>query len=392
MIIGHFQSGYPKPDGITSGVQGFSEAMVKQGHQVVVYGYGRSPHAKVKEIPGLRTMHFDSASHPFSASKLLLERLKVNADKLDILIIHGMFIPHNIAVSRYALKGRIPYVVCPHCPYDPVLLGKHWIRKSIYKLLFEKPLLQRASAVHVFSPKHAALLRDYGITSPALIVPNGLDPIDAPPVQSDLPEPLSGDPKILFLGRMDSYHKGLDLLLRGLGQALRSGRIPPSTVLTFVGRDAGDGEALRNLAVKENIVSQVVFAGAVTDLERWRMLQSCDLFVHSSRYDGFALAITEAMMMGKPLLLSVETANSHWIRDAACGFFIEPSVESICGGLIQAVEKRHEWVEMGQRAKEFASEKLTWDRAAAIAAENYANVLEGVHRGRLSYSFAGGAD
>ncbi|MBV9771595.1 MAG: glycosyltransferase [Bryobacterales bacterium] len=392
MTIGNFQSGYPTPDGITSAVQGLSEALLKQGHQVVIYGYGPiDAQPTFQHVPGLRTLHFDSGLNPFRAPRPLLDRLEMNTDQLDILIIHGMFNAPNVSIGRSAMKGRIPYVICPHCPYHSTLLEKHRIRKNIYGTLFEKPLLRSASAVQVFCSKHADLLRTYGIESRIMIVPNGLDPLQVRPAQSSDPRMLSGDPKLLFLGRLDTHHKGLDLLIRGLGRALRSGRIPATTVLTLVGPDDGDGAALRKLVRRENICAQVAFTGKAADPARWQILQSCDLFVLSSRYDGFAMAVTEAMMVGKPLLLSTETANFHWIRDASCGFFAEPSVESICHGLIEAIERRHEWTQMGERARLFASEKLTWARAAVTAAENYANLLETLNRKQLSGSFSGDA-
>ena len=376
--IGNFQSGYPEPDGITNAVHGISEALVRDGHAVVIYGYGHSVQAPVAtSTHSPEVVLFPEPSFPFFAPAALRQRLAANLDRLDLLVIHGMFNRPSVAVAHCAAQARIPYIVCPHCPFDPVLLHQHRVRKALYGFLFEKPALRHAVAVQVFCQKHADLLRSYGIETPAIVVPNGLDPADVPLDEPQDQTLLDGDPKLLFLGRLDSYHKGIDLLIRGFARAFHSGRIPASTMLTLVGPETGDGAALRRLAEEQNVTTLVTFAGKAVDPRRWLLLKSCDLFVLTSRYDGFAMAVTEAMMAGKPLLLSTATANATWIQRAGCAWMAEPSAESISAGLIEAIENRAQWREMGSRARQFAGEQLSWQRAAAIAAEQYAQVLAG---------------
>lgn len=373
--IGNFQSGFPEPDGITSAVQGLSRALSREGHTVVIYGYGCT--AAATPMPAdVQVIHFDAPRNPFSAPPALRRRLQENVDRLDLLVIHGMFNPPNIPVAACAASAGIPYVVCPHCPYDPVLLKKHGLRKAIYGLFFEKPALRRAAAVQVFCRKHAGLLQEYGIETPAIVVPNGFDPGEVP---RDIPAqtpPLFGDPKLLFLGRLDSHHKGIDLLIRAFARVLHAELIPPTTVLTLVGPDAGDNKYLQRLVADRQVESNVVFTGRVVDPGRWQILRSCDLFVLGSRYDGFAMAVTEAMLAAKPLLLSENTANADWIREAGCAWFVEPSIESLSAGLVDAVRDRARWPEMGARARQFAASRLTWNQAAGRAADQYAQVLE----------------
>ena len=378
--IGNFQSGYPEPDGITSAVQGLSKALSREGHTVVIYGYGRT-NAGATLPADVQVIHFDAPGNPFSAPADLRSRLKANVDRLDLLVIHGMFNPPNIAVAACAASAGIPYVICPHCPYDPELLGKHGLRKATYGFLFEKPELRRAAAVQVFCRKHARLLQEYGIETPAIVVPNGFDPVEVPrdiPVETS---PLAGDPKLLFLGRLDSHHKGIDLLIRAFARVLHAELIPSTSVLTLVGPDAGDNRDLQRLVADRQVSSNVVFMGKVVDPARWQVLRSCDLFLLGSRYDGFAMAVTEAMLAGKPLLLSEKTANADWIREADCAWIVEPTIESLGAGLIEAVQKRSQWPEMGARAKQFAAARLTWNRAAAAAADQYALVLERLRNG-----------
>lgn len=249
--IGNFQSGFPAPDGITSAVQGLSKALSREGHTVVIYGYG-SVNAATPLPADVQVIHFDAPGNPFSAPASLRRRLKDNVDRLDLLVIHGMFNPPNIAVAACAASAGIPYVVCPHCPYDPELLNKHGLRKAVYGFLFEKPALRRAAAIQTFCRKHTGLLHDYGIETPAIVVPNGFDPADVPRDVPGVASPLTGDPKLLFLGRLDSHHKGIDLLIRAFARVLHAELIPPTSVLTLVGPDAGDNKDLERLVADSN--------------------------------------------------------------------------------------------------------------------------------------------
>ncbi len=377
LTIGHFQSGYPESDGITAAVHGMSAALVEAGHRVVIYGYGRSHAGTGMKVPaGLEVVTFDAPRNPFFTPRALRDRLRRNTDGLDLLVIHGMFNPPNIVIARWAELWQIPYIVCPHCPYDPLMLSKSRLRKAVYGALFEKPALRRALAVQVFSRRHADLLLQYGIITPTIEVPNGFNPEELPDYEVSGAPLLSGDPKLLFLGRIDSHHKGLDLLIEGFAAAFHRGSIPSTTVLTIVGPDSGDARALRRIVEERKVSSQVVFTGRAVDPKRWLMLKSCDMFVLGSRYDGFAMAVTEAMMAGKPLLISDAAANSDWIREASCATIVEPSVEGISAGLAEAISRRREWAAMGERAKSFASSKLTWSRAAASAVDQYLQLLD----------------
>jgi len=81
------------------------------------------------------------------------------------------------------------------------------------------------------------------------------------------------------------------------------------------------------------------------------------------------------MVMGRPLILSVETGIYPWAREARCGFFVEPTAESIAEGLAQAVQSRSVWDTMGARGRALAWSQMTWNRAATFAHEEYQALL-----------------
>jgi glycosyltransferase involved in cell wall biosynthesis len=377
--IGHFQSGYPIPDGVTAAVSGFARGLARAGHQVFVYGSGPDEALGGDTRPdgqNLNVALYPAVSrNPFHVRHALLERIRRNQDRLDLLVIHGMFNPPDAAVARAASRARLPYIVCPHGPYHPVLLAKHRLRKAVYGALFERRKLRGAKAVQVFSDAQAAFCRQYGIETPTLVVPNGFVPRTVRGGGSDSRALLGGDPKLLYLGRLDRYHKGLDLLLHGLALALRACTIPATTVLTIVGPESPDSPALRSLVQELRLARNVRFFGPAVDPMRWHLLEACDLFVLPSRYDGFAMAAIEALTVAKPLLLSDQAGVTPWLAPSGCVFVVRPEAESIRAGLARAMARRDEWERMGRCGLEYARGHLSWDHIARNATLAYARLL-----------------
>jgi glycosyltransferase involved in cell wall biosynthesis len=376
--IGFFQSGYPVPDGTTTAVRGLSFALTRQGHRATIYGCGTAEDSEnISSDRGLQVLLFPKRSrNPFSVPPRLLRKLAGNEDKLDLLVINLMFNPPNVAVARAARKGGIPYVVSPHDPYHPELLKKNRLRKLFYAAVFERPLLRKAAAVQLLAENHEPHLRNFGFAGPVLVIPNGFDPSSSALSGHSSDHRLSGFPRFLSIGRLDMHHKGLDLLIEGFASALRSGVLPCSASLTFLGPDEGDLQKLRKIASRQGVAAHVSFAGRVSDTIRSCMLRNCDLLLLCSRYDGFGLAALEAMLAARPLIVSREAGISGWIEKAGCGILVEPSPASICSGFAGAMKLRSQWDEMGARGQSFARQNMTWGQLGSHAIECYLSLME----------------
>ena len=101
--------------------------------------------------------------------------------------------------------------------------------------------------------------------------------------------------KLVAMGRLTSQ-KGFDLLLQAFAKV--QAQFPDWQLVIL-----GEGEKrqeLENLARQLEITEKVAMPGLVDN--PFPILQQCDLFVLSSRYEGFGNVIIEAMACGLPVI------------------------------------------------------------------------------------------
>jgi glycosyltransferase involved in cell wall biosynthesis len=122
-------------------------------------------------------------------------------------------------------------------------------------------------------------------------------------------------PVILFLGRL-AAKKGLDMLIRSFALVVRE---RPDAVLVVAGPDDEGLQAqLIRLAEAEGVQGQTIFTGMLHGQEKLEALGASDVWVLSSYSDACAVAVSEALAAGLPVVVS-EAVNlaSDIERDGA---------------------------------------------------------------------------
>ncbi len=139
--------------------------------------------------------------------------------------------------------------------------------------------------------------------------------------------------------------------------------------LVLAGRDFGVGDELHAAAGREPLE----LPGFVDDEALDALMRGADALVHPSLYEGFGMAVVEAMVRGCPTILARATALPETGGDAA--EYFEPLEEGDIARAIRAVlddpARRAELIERGDaRAAE-----LSWERTAAATVEVYRELL-----------------
>ena len=144
-----------------------------------------------------------------------------------------------------------------------------------------------------------ALVRDVGVAPERIrVVTNGIDVAAVRAASLREPEvPLDqGRPTIAASGRLDTQ-KGLDVLVRAHARALEDGAPDHEVVIMGTGPDR---ESLTDLARELSVADSVRLVGFVDNPHA--VVSRADLFVLPSRWEGYPLALVEALVLGTPAI------------------------------------------------------------------------------------------
>jgi glycosyltransferase involved in cell wall biosynthesis len=372
--------GFDTANGVQHVAYRLVEAQADRGDVIALFT--RDDHGLHVFGPGVEPPEHNGAEITFGRS--IRERLlaayfepELAADVLawrpDIVHFHSVHVPQNVALAAYLQRCRIPYCVTVHGGLFATALERRRLAKAAFKRLFELRYLNGALFVHALSPDEADVIRSHGVTAPIVMAPNGLPPgIDLPPTRSDAlftQYPwIRGRQVFMFIGRLEPWQKGLDLLFQAFADAALQ-----RTVVVLVGPDDGGSlTTLRALAERLGILPDVVFAGPAFGQDRANFLAAADVFVHPSRWEGVSLSVLAAAAAGKACLITREADPLGSLGRAHAAFIVDGTVRGIAAGLRAVSDaSREQLEEIGARARRVVEGEFSWSLAARALAEAY---------------------
>jgi glycosyltransferase involved in cell wall biosynthesis len=181
--------------------------------------------------------------------------------------------------------------------------------------------------------------------------------VDNPPNLENwdwLPFPHGETIRLAMVARLESTVKGQALVLQALAQPEWACR---NWELDLFGAGPDEGY-VRDLAGFLGLESRVQLQGYVDDVRSiW-----CDrhLLIMGSSAEGKPLALTEAMLCGRPAVVTDVGGNAELVQDDETGFVAESAtLSSVARALDRAWCRRERWEEMGRRAHAMMIERLT---------------------------------
>ena len=377
--------GFETANGVQQVVYRLTRAQAELGHAVAVFSRDDNavnllgsvesafPASRRGRAPGERTVRERLLSRYLEHA--LLE--KVLAWHPDIVHFHSVHIPQNVALAPHLCREGIPYCVTVHGALFPPALRRAWLKKIAFNLLFERHYLNEAQFIQAVNPRETDAIRRRGVNRTVLVVPNGLPP-DSSARPARPSEPFMRRPQLrhrrvfMFVGRLDPWQKGLDLLLEAFARARLQ-----DTSLVLVGPDfQGTRHQLETLADRLRISSAVEFMPPAFGEDRANLLAAADVFVHPSRWEGLSLSVLAAAAAGKPCLVTREADPLGELERAQAAIIVEASVASIADGLRRAASLgSNELQAMGRRAQRVASAHFSWPTVAAKLVEAYRGAI-----------------
>lgn len=159
-----------------------------------------------------------------------------------------------------------------------------------------------------------------------------------------------------FVGRLEPGHKGVDLLLRAFSRARWRDR---AVHLNLYGNGFSE-QALTRTKSMLGLDAQVTFRGQVSELDQ--IWQRNEMLILPSRHEGLPLVVTEAMLYGRPCLVTNVSGNAEQLEDGVTGFLaVGPTVDAVDEALERAWIERHRLHDMGLAAYESIRNRIPRD-------------------------------
>jgi glycosyltransferase involved in cell wall biosynthesis len=242
--------------------------------------------------------------------RILALRRVLRTERPEVVI--AMMSTMNVLLAIAGLGiGPMLMIGCEryHPPRLPLSRAWMWLRARTYRWL---------DAVVVLSGETRAWVMAHTSARRVSVIPN---PVVWPlTLHEPLRDPNSiGRParkRLLAVGRL-GHQKGFDLLIEVFDRlAMRDWEL----VIVGEGPDRG---ALESRIAALGLVDAVHLPGEVGNLGEW--YQGADLFVLSSRFEGFPNALVEAMSHGLPVVaFDCETGPREIIRPGVDGMLVAP--------------------------------------------------------------------
>jgi glycosyltransferase involved in cell wall biosynthesis len=289
---------------------------------------------------------------------------------VHIVHLHATF---TLANNLLAARLRLPYVISPHGGYSPSSMARHAGRKRLYTLLAERRMLRQAALRIVLTEMEAEQLRTLGVREPVEIIPNGVTQVQADVDPTTFRAELGFGlevPLLVYVGRVDLWHKGLDILVRGIAEA-------PEWSAAIVGPDfRGSREPLERLAEALGARGRVLFTGPRRGRRLDEALAAADLFAHTSRWEGLPMSLLEALSHGVPALVSPAVERAIGVSAAGAGWVADPEQVGQVGEVLRVVAHldRTAWARHADAARNLAA-RYDWVEVAALYEAAYEDVL-----------------
>jgi len=321
-------------------------------------------------VPNYPERNFSTLLFQQQKNKGLSSELKMalhNLPSTARVHIHGAFIIEFYKITRILKKIKVPYIFTPHGSFVEAAMKKNkWIKK-VYFQLFEKQLIKDAKAIQLLGINEFTHLDKLVHVSHKQLIPNGIDPNKIPKVNgSENMELVFG-----FCGRIDIYHKGLDLMLKGFQLFLKKGG---KGRLELIG-DGKDRPKLQQLSNILGVTEKITFHGALFGLEKFQTIKKFDVFLHTSRMEGFPMAVLEAAALSVPCITSEATNINTYIKKFDAGF---PLTQNTPTSIARTMEKcakafkKNTLQQIGHNGRTMVDTAFDWNNIAADLVATYA--------------------
>lgn len=276
----------------------------------------------------------------------------------DIVMFEGFY--GGFKEIRFVLdcwRYNIPYIITPRGSLtSQAMHNKSRWKKKIAHLLFYDRFVRRATAVQYLTKQEYEDSK-YRFDGPHYILPNGFN------TPKETKSDFSKDRiKGIFIGRIDIYHKGLDLLFDAIAEIsdeLRNNNFS----LDIYGPKRLDYNNVIEILKNKKIDDIVKLKGEILGEEKKNAILGSDVFFLTSRFEGHPMGLIEALAYGLPGLVTTGCNMGTEVEQYKAGWCSNITKQGISQSILKMIGDKDLINEYSKNAISLAS-IYRWDTLA----------------------------
>lgn len=285
----------------------------------------------------------------------------------NLAVFHDVYHIEYLKIANQLRKNKIPYVILPHGSLAKEAQKKKWLKKKIANLLLFHKFIRNASGIQFVSEKEQQNTR---LKRKCFIATNGVF------IPSAKKQSFSNTgTAFLYIGRLETYIKGIDLLLDAVSICARNMRDTGSTLRIYGPDYKGRYANVHQMIVERDLNDIVSLHPKITGNEKERVLLQSDIFIQTSRSEGMPLGILEALSYGLPCLITDGTNLGEILKENNAGWCAQTDAESIAVQMKQAIQERNLWRKKGENGRKLVEDNFSWDLVITSTLKQYNKII-----------------
>ncbi|BFI98589.1 MAG: hypothetical protein PME_10250 [Priestia megaterium] len=290
--------------------------------------------------------------------KKWLEENIPDIQEYDLVHFHGVFQIKQSLMARGLKKIGIPYIISPHGNLMKEALKHKKIKKKLGIFFLLGRYIREANFIHALAKEEEENILDNFPNARIFNIPNGTEIIS-----NEIKAELSNQKdvfNIVFLGRLDVHHKGLDILIEAvkilIGKNVKDFKIQ---LVGPINREEDKRYFQKNL--DSSLQEHIQLVGPKYGSEKEDILSHCDFVIHTSRYEGMPMSILESMGMGKPVIVTNGTNMTQIIEQSKGGIISQRDPEDVAVAIEKALKMDKKEIKlMGENSKNWCFSYHKW--------------------------------
>lgn len=297
-----------------------------------------------------------------------LSNLPAPFNKPDLVVFHEIYRTRFLPFFLELKKSDVNYIITPHGSLNATAQKQHHFAKTILNIAFFNKFVRQAQVVHFLSEREMNQSNKFE-TKGRCIIPNGVP----------MPARLSSNPPqkkdIVFIGRLDVYVKGLDLLVEAAAQVADDLKKHKVAIKIYGPDCKGSMQELQSQIDKKGLSELCKLCGPVDATSKGRVLSDALCYIQLSRTEGFPTSIIEALSYGLPIIVSEGTTWKDLAEVYGVGFGVSNDVGEIGEKIIAIVNNPPLRQSMAKNATKVVKKHFQWSAIAENYEKFYSEVI-----------------